>query len=803
MKNEIVAKPRQTALQIFVSQFKSILALLLIIAATASLFLGDIVDGVLILLIIAINGILGFVQEYKAEQAIAALGKMTVSSVRVVRSGVEQKIDSRELVPGDEIILEQGDKIPADCVLTSSIHFEVNEASLTGESLSVEKDHASELHNKIFLGTIVAKGRGRATVTAIGMNTRFGQIAKRLAKIEDVQTPLEKKINTLAKQLGFLALIGAMTVFAVGFLYQHPLVEMVFTSISLAVAAVPEGLPTVITITLAVGMQRMARKKAIMRRLSSIESLGSVTVIATDKTGTLTENHMRVSNVWLNSSADNTEQRLLEAGVLCNNANFEKKNGNILGDTTEGALLLYAESKGHDVNKLRKRGKLIEEFAFDPALKMMSVVWEENSKKYVYTKGSYESMLAISKGVNKAEIEKVHEQFARKGLRVIAVGYKEVSDVPKNRKEAEDELIFLGLVGIADPPRDEVKGAIALARHAGIRTIMITGDNELTAQVIGSQIGLLREGDEVVTGKELKSMSDSELLKKLDRISIFARTTPEQKLRLVTLLQKQGHIVAVTGDGVNDALALKQADVGVSMGITGTDVAKEASDMILTDDNYATLVAAIAEGRTIYTNIKASIKYLVGSNTSEIITVVSGILLGLPLIFTPLHLLYINLVSDGLPAISLAMMPKHDGIMNGAHVQSKSMFDRSDKIWFVEVNFITVIVVLLAFVIGATGGSLEVARTMAFSTFVFAQSFVLLDVWHLNRSILGGTMFKSFVFLLAFFTPFVLQLILIYTPSLAELFKLTPLTTTQLLYVFSLSSVLLFCAEIRKVLINR
>ena len=804
--NEIAVKPRQTPLQIFVSQFKSILAVLLILASLASLFLGDLVDGVLILLIIAINGILGFIQEYKAEQAIAALGKMTVSSARVVRDGIEQKIESRELVPGDIIILEQGDKIPADCTLVHSTHFEVNEASLTGESLSVEKNHEKESTNKIFLGTIVAKGRGRAFVTTTGMQTRFGQIAKKLSKIEDTATPLEKKINTLAKQLGFLALMGAITVFIVGYLYNHPLVQMVFTSISLAVAAVPEGLPTVITITLAVGMQRMARKKAIMRRLSSIEALGSITVIATDKTGTLTQNQMRVSKVWLNDSSDKTERLLLEAGVLCNNASLVKNNDkklDFLGDTTEGSLLLYAASNDVDVEKLRKSGKLIEEFAFDPALKLMSVLWEKNGEKYVYTKGSYESILTVSKNVDTEEIEKIHTEFASDGLRVIAVAYKKVHSIPKNRKEAEDGLVFLGLVGIADPPRDEVTGAIKIARLAGIRTIMITGDNELTARAIASKIGLLENGDEIITGKQLKALTDSELLNKLDLIRIFARTTPEQKLRLVTLLQKQGHIVAVTGDGVNDALALKQADVGVSMGITGTDVAKEASDMILTDDNYATLVTAIAEGRTIYTNIKASVKYLVGSNTGEVITVVTGIFLGLPLIFSPIHLLYINLVSDGLPAISLAMMPKHAGIMKGSVVRSKSMFDRYDKIWFFEVNFITVIITILSFIIGLATGSIETARTMAFSIFVFAQSFILLDVWHLNRSILGGTMFKSFIFLLAFLTPFILQLLLIYNSTLITLFKLSPLSITQLLYVISLSSILLFVAEVRKVLINR
>ncbi len=805
--NEIVGKPRQTSFQIFLSQFTSILVILLIAASVASLFLGDLLDGIFILLIVILNGILGFVQEYKAEKAIAALKKMTISTVRVIRDAVEQKIDSKLLVPGDLIILEEGDKIPADAKLIESLHLEVNESSLTGESMPVEKNGHDEEKKVLFLGTIVAKGRGRAIVTAIGMQTRFGQIAASLSNIKEEETPLQKKLHVLGKQLGILAILASGAVFTIGLVAEHTLIEMLLTSISLAVAAVPEGLPAVITITLAVGMHRMARKKAILRKLSSIEALGGATIIATDKTGTLTRNEMRVTKVWLDRKS--SMDKLLTAGVICNNASlvFKHDHGtyDILGDTTEGALLLYASDKGLVIDEVKKNGILLEEFAFDPTLKLMTVVWEHAQGKVVYTKGAPETVLERSNvdGTTKRKIEAEFREFAKEGLRVIALAYKDIQKVPKNRQEAEKDLTFIGFVGIADPPRDEVKNAIAIASAAGIRTIMITGDNELTANAIGSKIGLIKKNDEIITGKQFEQMSDEEALRRLDNIRIFARTTPDQKLRIVQLLQKMGHIVAVTGDGVNDALALKQADVGVAMGITGTDVAKEASDMIISDDNYATLVTAVEEGRTIFDNIKSAIKYLVGCNIGEVVAVVIGMLLGWPLILTPLQLLYINLITDGLPAIALAITPKHDGIMKRKPRTSKGIFDKLDGVWFLEVNILTVAVTLLAFFIGYRTGDLELARTLAFSAFVFSQSFILLDVWLRNTSVLQGKIVKSRIFLLAFLAPFILQMLFIHTPFLANIFKITQIPFVQLLFIGILSSTLLLSSEIRKALFLR
>ena len=665
-KNELKDDTGPTPLLIFFSQFKSILILLLIVAAITSLTLNDVVDGLLILGIVFLNATFGFIQEYKAQKSIQALKKLTVAQVRVKRGGEELEIPSTMLVPGDIIVLEEGNRIPADCVLVESVHFEVNEAALTGESLPVQKNLLNTQESHIYLGTTVTKGRALARVVTTGMQTKFGKIASSLAKMPEEQTTTQKRLATLGTQLGFLALAASCIVFALGYMRGQPVIELLLTSISLAVAAVPEGLPAIITVTLAVGMQRMAKKKAILRKLAAIESLGSTTLIATDKTGTLTKNEMRVSKAWY--EGEKTLQQLLKVGVLCNNAQLIYKHGHdsfdVLGDTTEGALLLFAQKHGIVESEAKSEGEIVEEFPFDPTVKIMSVVWKQGKELQLLTKGAPESLLERSTkilingkvhaltDVKRAQIEKEFTAFAKQGLRIIALTSKDLHNKPTNRAAAEKNLTFLGFVGISDPPREEVASAIAMARKAGIKTVMITGDNELTANAIATSIGLIQENEEIITGKQLQELSETELLTKLDKIRVFARTTPDQKVYIVQLFQRLGHIVAVTGDGVNDALALKQAHVGVAMGITGTDVAKEAADMIITDDNYATIVTAVYEGRIIFNNIKSTIKYLIGSNLGEVVITVITVALGWPLIFTPIHLLYINLVSDGLPALA-------------------------------------------------------------------------------------------------------------------------------------------------------
>ncbi len=500
---------------------------------------------------------------------------------------------------------------------------------------------------------------------------------------------------------------------------------------------------------------------------------------------------------------------LLVTGVLCNNASLVYKEDHasydVLGDTTEGALLLLAADKRVDAQQLKLNGSVVEEFAFDPTRKMMSVVWKNNGTLTIYTKGAPEFVLAKCAHLTartKKTIELSFQEYARQGLRVIALAKKTVDRLPKTRDDAERELTFLGFVGIADPAREEVKDAIALAQEAGIKTIMVTGDNELTAHAIGLKIGLIGRGDEVITGAQFSQLTDEQALARLPVIRIFARTTPDQKLRIVQLLQRMGHVVAVTGDGVNDAPAIKQSDVGVAMGITGTDVAKEASDMILTDDNYATLVTAVEEGRTIFDNIKSAIKYLVGCNIGEIIAVVIGMLLGWPLILTPLQLLYINLVTDGLPAIALAVTPKHERIMQRKPRTVPNMFDRPDMAWFLEVSLLTAATTLIAFWIGYKTAELEVARAFAFTTIILVQHFIFWDIRVRERSILHKNLLKDSMFLFTFFTPLILQLFLLYIPVLSTIFRIARISGAQLASIIVLSCVLLISSEVRKKILH-
>lgn len=818
--NEIIVKKRYRLLHIFFSQFRSILMLLLIIAALAAFLVGDSIDGAMILLIVFLNAIFGFAQEYRAEKAVESLKKMAISTARVIRDGKEQEILSTLLVPGDIIILEEGDKVPADAKITESFHLEINEASLTGESLPVEKAVFEE-ENSVFLGTVVTKGRGMAEVLNTGLTTRFGQIAKDISEMKDEATPFNKKLDKLGWQMGILALLASTAVFIIGIMNREPFFEMVLTGISLAVAAVPEGLPTVITVALAVGVHRMAKQKAIMRKLAAIETLGSTTTIATDKTGTITKNEMRVVKSWPsnNSTQKAIFHKLLLVAARCNTANliFKHDEGSfdVLGDPTEGALLIFSEEMGLPVKEARETGKLVEEYAFDPTLKIMSVIWQDKNKKEILTKGAPETILAKSSAFltqdgeirlteeKRKIIESAFEDFAKEGLRVIAFAFKQVEIVEKDRRDIEKDLVFLGLVGMADPPRPEVKEAVRRAASAGIRTVMITGDNELTANAIATQIGLIKENEEIITGAQLDSLSDEEVLSRLNRIRVFARVAPSHKLRIVKLLQRQKEIVVVTGDGVNDAPAIKKADVGVAMGLVGTDVAKEASDMILTDDNYATLVSAVEEGRVIFDNIKAPVKYLIGCNVGEILAVLGAALIGLPIILTPLQILYINLITDGLPAIVLAVAPRRDGLMRQKPRRERQFFLRSDLIWMIEVAAITAITTVIAFLLGFRGNNLELGRAMAFTTIILVQQFILIDIWLREDSILKRAIFLAHpLFLLAFLGPLVLQPFLLYVPLLMGIFKITTVSLVQLSIIIVISLAILFLSEVRKAILR-
>lgn len=793
----------------------------MLLAATGlSFFLGDSLDGILILTIVFLNAVLGFAQEYKAEKALTALKQMTTGVVKVLRDGVTTELPSTELVPGDVIFLEEGDKVPADATLIEALHIEINEAALTGESLPVEKNTGSD--SNVYMGTIVTRGRATATITTTGMRTKFGSIASKLGEIKDEETPLEKKMAKLGSQLGVVALSAASIIFGLGFIRHDPIFESLLTAIGLAVAAVPEGLPAVVTITLAVGTQRMARQRSILRKLSAIESLGSVTVIATDKTGTLTQNDMQVTDVWFDGKSytptalvnkNHTALRqLIEIGILCNNASLshtpEGETPSVIGDKTEGSLLLLARTLHVPIDPLRESGRLLEEFAFTSVLKMMTVIRTSGAKTTVLTKGAPEAILSACDRVmhgdksipltqaGREKIESAFRLFAAKGLRMIAFGSKEITWKNQSRETVESGLTFVGFVGIADPPRKEIRHAVALAKRAGIITIMITGDNELTAQAIGEHVGILEKGNEVLTGAQLAALSDSQATRALMRTRIFARTTPEQKYRIVSLLQRMGHIVAVTGDGVNDALALKQADVGVAMGMTGTDVAKEASDMVITDDNYASLVVAIEEGRTIFDNIKSTTKYLIGCNLGEIGAITGGVLLGWPFILSPLHILYVNLATDSLPAIGLALTPKQGDIMTRAPRTETSIFNRHDVLWFVEVGLLTTLATLISFVVG-NQFTITLGRTLAFLAIILAQQYIFYDIASRNSTIMKLS-FRHFPWALLPIGIMIIQILLLEVPLFQHIFTLEAPPIIFSVLSVGITSTLLIVSELRK-----
>lgn len=823
--NELRQTVHTSKLRMLLGQFISPLVMILLVATLLSFFLGDVVESILILSIVVANALLGFAQENKAEHAIAALKQMTITLTRVMRDGNIVELDSREIIPGDVIFIEEGNKIPADARVTEALHFEVNESSLTGESMPVEKFAHNKDHNTIHMGTIAARGRATAIVTATGMHTSFGKIAQHLSTIKKEETPLEKRLATVAKQIGMLAVFASAVIFGIGLYHKDPILELILTGISLGVAAVPEGLPAVITITLALGMQRMAVKRAILRKLSAIEAIGGITVIATDKTGTLTKNQMRVTSFWLTGSAFTLKDQIkpshrpildafVRTSVYCNNATLSPANSadsyEIIGDQTEGALLIFAEQQKTDVKKMKTLATLVDEHAFDAVTKTMSVIMKDSTGTNVYTKGAPESILARSTHILTAKgaqmittkdkdiIITQYENFAKQGLRTIALAVKKSKEKLTSRDAVESELTFVGFAGIADPPREEIPHAIRIAKMAGIQTIMITGDNELTAYAIGNQIGLVGPGDEVVTGTQLAGMSESELKSKLNHIRVFARTTPEQKLYIVRTLQSLGHIVSVTGDGVNDALALKQADVGVAMGKAGTDVAKEAADMIITDDNYATLVTAVEEGRGIYDNMKSSIKYLIGCNVGEIVSILGGAVLGWPLILTPLQILYMNLATDGLQAIALAMNPKSMAIMKRKPIKAGELFAKKDAFWFLEISIATAIITLMAFWMGNAIGGVSLGRTLSFVAIVLCQQWVYLDITSMDQTVFAKSIWTNPWMMLPV-VVFISQVSFPYIPLMQGIFKLTPPSVALTLGIIAMTAGILLVSEIRKV----
>jgi P-type Ca2+ transporter type 2C len=791
--NTLTEKKKRSFIFTFLDQFKDFLTVLLIIAALLSFFIGEAVDGSLILAIVVLNAFFGIYQEAKAESAIAALKKITVTKIRVIRDGVQQEIESQYLVPGDLCFIEEGVKIPADGKIVEGMNLEINESVLTGESLPVPK----KMDDEIFSGSIVSKGRGYFQVQSTGMETKFGKIAKNLSTIDDSKTPLQKKLEDLTRIIGIGGIIAAGIVFLISYANGSGYFPAFLLSISLAVAVVPEGLPAVMTITLSIGVKEMSRRKSIVRKLSAIEALGSVTLIATDKTGTLTTNKMKVTEVYVDDklyTADSLPKHenhpfslLVKNGVLCSTASLvqvhDHGSWDVLGDPTEGALLYLAQEVGVKPEDLRKEWKTIEEAPFDSVTKRMSVVAGAGSKEHIlYSKGAPESILEISDSILKgnkiekfttAEKNKIDDQmnkWARKGLRVLAFSYSDTDKSLKNNHQ-----VFLGMVAIHDAPRPEVNEAVARAKKAGIKVIMITGDNEKTAEAIGVVAGIIEEGAEILTGSQLEKYSDEQLLKILPKVKVFARTTPFHKHRIVSLYQKLGEIVAVTGDGVNDAIALKQADVGVAMGLVGTDVARETADMVITDDNFASIVNAIEEGRNIIKNLKNAIQYLLSCNMMEAIALIAGLLLGQGHIFYPIQLLYINLVTDGIPALSLAFSPRNPRLMHEAPDKSMTLIKPNERVYISLVGAMGTVLILASYYLFYPQGGETLGGTAAFTVLTLIQSFIYLDLWLSHRSLhQNANRLISPIFLFSFTFPFVAQIIIVTTPFLASWFKVAP-----------------------------
>ncbi len=823
--NELQEKKEETLLQMFIDQFKDFMIVILIIAALVSAFVGEYTDAIVIVAIVVLNALLGVIQENRANKALKALKKMTKPNAKVIRDGKVQVVPTRELIPGDIVVLEAGDFVPADGRLIEVANLKINEASLTGESVPVEKRidpiesedvSIGDRINMVFTGTTVVYGRGKMVVVNTGMKTEMGNIASMMEE-EKVITPLQERLAELGKTLAIICLAISALIFFIGYLRGTPLLEMFMTAISLAVAAIPEGLPAIVTITLAIGVQRMVKRNAIIRKLPAVETLGSANVICTDKTGTLTLNQMTVKSVYVNGQIEKIEdarenelsEKLMSFSALCSDAKIDE-NGNGIGDPTEVALVAALRDYGKEKAELEAALPRVDELPFDSERKLMTTVHKTDNGYLVITKGALESVMSICTSIEKdgkiraiepqdlEDIEESNNEMAHNGMRVLALAYKILPE-RYEKKELESKLTFLGLIGMIDPPRPEVKDAVKECELAGITTVMITGDHKLTAEAIARDIGILHEGEEIVTGRELENMNDEELAEKVKKIRVYARVSPEHKVRIVKAWQKNDAVVCMTGDGVNDAPALSQADIGTAMGITGTEVAKEASAMILTDDNFATIVAAVEEGRTIYANIRKSIRYLLSCNFGEIITVLLANIFGLGQPLLPIHLLWINLVTDSLPALGLGMEPpSHDVMKAKPRSRNESIFAGGLGIQMIIEGIVMGLLAITAFHIGIDYG-IETAETMTFMTLVFSQLIHSLNSRSTKESLFKLGLGTNKFLIMSIVIGFGLQ-ILLDTPLLNGIFKISTLNAVQWLYVVGLSLVILLVGEVEKLI---
>lgn len=750
-ENKLKEKKKKTTFQRFLDQFKDVMILILIAAAIISFVIvcaeknwGELFEPGLILLIVILNAVMGVYQEGKAEKALDALKNMSAPHARVLRDGKEEVIDASMLVPGDIIHLEAGDFVPADAYLLHSAGLKSEESALTGESVPSEKDHNAiadenaplgDRNNMVFSGCSITYGTATAVVTATGMDTEMGKIANLLNDEGDGQTPLQQKLAQLGKYLGIVALIACAVIFVVGILNDIKVLEIFMTAVSLAVSAIPEGLPAIVTIVLSIGVQRMVKKNALIRRLPAVETLGSASIICSDKTGTLTQNRMTLVKAYTEGletediSEENSEgiRKLLMYSTLCCDGSvvFDGEKEQHIGDPTETAIVLAAYKNGMPKEELNAKYPRLAQIPFDSDRKLMTTVNNIDGKNIVIVKGAFDMLASRCIEGDLEKAKELTENMSENALRVLAVAYKEITTIPDvpTSEELENGLTFMGLVGMIDPPREEAKAAVAVCRKAGIKPVMITGDHVVTASAIAKALGILEDGDMAITGAQLDAMTDSELDSKVQNISVYARVSPENKIRIVKAWQRRGQVVSMTGDGVNDAPALKAADIGCAMGITGTDVAKGAADMTLTDDNFATIVDAVREGRGIYANIKKVVGFLLGTNIGEVITVFLAMILWHKTPLLSMQLLWINLVTDSMPAIALGMEAVEDDIMNKKpRSKNEGIFAGGLGIRIVLLGLMFAILALIGFKVGeAVTGTLEGGQTMAFMVLSLSQ----------------------------------------------------------------------------------
>lgn len=811
--NEVINIQKYTTLKLLISQFTSVIIIILIIAGLISIFLGETIDGIAIITIVIINSIIGFSQEYKAENAVKALKKMIVPTTVVVRNNTQIEIPIRELVPGDIVILNEGDKIPADLELLEAFSLKVDESILTGESVPVNKNMKGKNNqNILYKGTIITTGRAIAVVQKIGANTEFGKIINLVANQENSKSPLSVQLDDLGKKIAFVIIILISILFILGLLRNIEVFEMLFTSVALGVSAIPEGMPIIVTLTLAMGVQTMSAKKAIVRKMNSIETLGATTVICSDKTGTLTLNEMTVNKINCSFNEMDIEgvgyvfkskqkrpewldEKFLEVCENCNNSFVEK---NIIGDPTEVALKVLTRKFNYFI-----KYKKIDEKTFSSDRKMMSTLNNVNNHEEVFAKGAYEEIIKNCdrikingkiRKITKKDIKKINQialNYGNEALRVLAIAYKE-----SEGKFTEKNLIYLGLVAMIDPPRDTVKHSLKIAKNAGIIVKIITGDNPLTAKAIGKKIGL--SVTNILTGDQIDKMDDKELLIWIYKTEIFARTKPEHKFRIVDLLQKNGEVVAVTGDGVNDAPALKHADVGIAMGIKGTEATKEVADIVLEDDNFTTIINTIKEGRRVYHNILAFIKYMLAVNFDEILTVGILTVLGFPLAILPLQILWINIATDSLPALALSKSKANKGVMlEKPHKKHENIFKKFHQFILVAVVIQTLANILLYLyglkkdaIYGIITENLSIpshARTLVFTEIVIFELFFVF-VCKEEKSITLKSFSNNKYLIVAVLISFILQLIMIYTPFMQNIFKTVGLSITEWIVIFIFSS---------------